>query len=109
MYIIGSINELTGTQAMADRTADKEDDRLAGFDWRAITPEDSPKTPMEIMADPKHEALSTPEVSPGGAAFDFSTPIYDFSAGQQIITGQRFNLLEAAREKPVALIFGSYT
>jgi len=25
-----------------------------GFDWKAFTPEDSPKTPMEVLADPQH-------------------------------------------------------
>ena len=81
----------------------------AGFDWRAFTPEDSPKTPLELRADPEIQALSTPTVEPGGPAFDFSGPVYDFSDGHKIITGRRFNLLEAAREKPVALVFGSYT
>ena len=42
-------------------------------------------------------------------AFDFNLPLYDFSDGAEIRTGGRFNLLEAAREKPVALVFGSYT
>lgn len=80
-----------------------------GFDWRAVTPEDSPKTPMDVLADPGHEALATADVALGGPAHDFSGPLYDFSNGQQVITGRRFDLLEAARERPVALIFGSYT
>ena len=80
-----------------------------GFDWRAFTPEDSPKTPMDVMADPQHQALATASVSAGGQAYDFSSPIYDFSNGQKVITGRAFNLFEAARKKPVALIFGSYT
>jgi hypothetical protein len=80
-----------------------------GFDWRAFTPDDSPKTPMDVMADPHHQALATASVIQGGPAHDFSSPIYDFSEGRKIDTGATFNLLEAAREKPVALIFGSYT
>jgi hypothetical protein len=84
-------------------------DPPADFDWRAFTAEDSPKTLPEVRADPRHQALSTPEVEEGGAAYDFSSPIYNFSRGREIITGQHFNLLESAREKPVALIFGSYT
>ena len=80
-----------------------------GFDWRAFTPEDSPKTPMDVMADPRHQALASASVSTGERAYDFSSPVYDFSNGQKVITGRAFNLLEAAREKPVALIFGSYT
>lgn len=81
----------------------------AGFDWRSITPEDSPKTPMDMMADPEAMALRTADVEAGGPACDFSSPVYDFSNGARVITGRRFNLFEAAREKPVALIFGSYT
>ena len=80
-----------------------------GFDWRAFTPDDSPKTPMDVMADSHHQALATASVTQGGPAHDFSSPIYDFSEGRKISTGATFNLLEAAREKPVALIFGSYT
>jgi hypothetical protein len=79
------------------------------FDWRAFTPEDSPRTPMDVMADPEVQALSTATVESRGPAYDFSGPVYDFSNGQKVITGRRFGLLEAAREKPVALIFGSYT
>ena len=91
-------------------TMDKNEEKLpAGFDWRAFTPEDSPKTPMDVLADPQHQALATALVDQGGPAHDFSSPIYDFSNGRQVITGRSFNLLEAAREKPVALIFGSYT
>ena len=80
-----------------------------GFDWRAFTPEDSPKTPMDIMADPEHRRLGNAEVEQGGPAYDFSSEIYDFSEGHKVATGQHFNLLTAAREKPVALVFGSYT
>jgi hypothetical protein len=80
-----------------------------GFDWRAFTPEDSPKTPMDVLADPAHERLATPEVERGGLAYDFTSPVYDFSDGRKVATGRQFGLLEAAREKPVALIFGSYT
>ena len=79
------------------------------FDWRAFTPEDSPKTPMDVMADARHQQLSTATVSQGGSAFDFSGPLYDFSNGQKVITHRSFNLFDAAREKPVALVFGSYT
>ena len=85
------------------------DERKPGLDWQAFTPEDSPKTPEDLWADPAHQALSTPKVEQGGRAHDFSGPIYDFSNGQRVITGRAFNLFEAAREKPVALVFGSYT
>ena len=80
-----------------------------GFDWRAVTPEDSPKTPMDLFDDPKVRALSAPDVTPGGPAFDFNRPLYDFSDGDEVKTGENFHLLTACQERPVALIFGSYT
>ena len=89
--------------------SDRKDTEAPKIDWRAFTPADSPMTMPDVLADPRRRALSTPTVEPGGAAYDFSGPVYDFSQGKQIITGQRFNLLESAAEKPVALVFGSYT
>jgi hypothetical protein len=80
-----------------------------GFDWRTVTPEDSPKTPMDVMADPTHTRLATAELVAGDLAYDFTSPVYDFSDGTEKSTGTTFNLAEVAREKPVALIFGSYT
>ena len=77
--------------------------------WEAFTPADSPKTPLDVMADEAMMALATPKVEPAGPAYDFSSKVYDFATGRQQDTGRVFNLLEAAREKPVALIFGSYT
>ena len=87
-----------------------EDQKLPDdFDWQAFTPQDSPKTPMDILSDPAFIALATASVEHKGAAYDFSSLIYDFSSGRKIETGRMFNLLAAVREKPVALIFGSYT
>lgn len=86
-------------------TLDMPDD----FDWRALTPDDSPLTPMDVMADPRHQNLSTPDLKAGDAAYDFTSAVYDFSDGTEVATGGEFNLLRAASEKPVALIFGSYT
>lgn len=80
-----------------------------GFDWKAFTPEDSPKTPMDLFADPKHQDLASAKLNQGDPAFGFALPVYDFSSGQKVETGQSFDLLSRAREKPVALIFGSYT
>jgi len=80
-----------------------------GFDWKSFTPDDSPKTPMDVMADPKHQDLSTPDLAEGDLAYDFESRIYDYSDGTEKDTGKVFNLLEVAKEKPVALIFGSYT
>ena len=79
------------------------------FDWKSITPSDSPRTPIDIMADPRFQRLGTPELTRGDQAFGFRRPLYDFSSGQQVATGDTFDLLERATEKPIALIFGSYT
>ena len=79
------------------------------FDWKTITPDDSPRTPIDIMADPKLRRLGTSELAPGDKAFGFRRPLSDFSSGQQVATGDTFDLLNRAEEKPIALIFGSYT
>ncbi len=80
-----------------------------GFDWRAFTPEDSPRTPMDVLADPRHTDLATAKLRVGDLAFDFEREVYDYADGTARDTGRRFRLLDVAREKPVALIFGSYT
>ena len=79
------------------------------FDWKSITPSDSPRTPIDFMADPKLRRLGKPALKPGDQAFGFRRPLYDFSDGHQVATGDTFDLLERATEKPIALIFGSYT
>ena len=81
----------------------------AGLDWKSFTPEDSPKTPIDVFADPVHQDLGTPRVAAGDPAFDFERPICDFSGGVERKTGDTFHLLSVAGKKPVALIFGSYT
>ena len=81
----------------------------SNFDWKSITPSDSPRTPIDIMADPKLRRLGKPELKPGDQAFGFRRPLYNFSDGHQVATGDTFDLLERATEKPIALIFGSYT
>ncbi len=82
---------------------------LASFDWRAITPEDSPKTPLELRDDPHLRDLSTPSLAPDDSAYDFELPIYDFSDGSEKQTRETFHLQKRTQERPVALIFGSYT
>ena len=52
---------------------------------------------------------ATPDLSAGDMAYNFCSPLYDFSDGRENVTEEQFDLLAAAREKPVALIFGSYT
>lgn len=80
-----------------------------GFDWKSITPEDSPRGLPDIMADPSHQRLAAADVTEGGPAFDFELPVYDFRDGTKKETGTSFHLADVAANRPVALIFGSYT
>lgn len=80
-----------------------------GFDWKKITPEDSPKGLPEVMADPIHQDLSTAKLEEGDPAHDFRLPLCDFSDGTERSTGESFHLAKRAAKRPVALIFGSYT
>jgi hypothetical protein len=81
----------------------------ARFDWRAFTPEDSPKTPIDLRADPHARDLATSKLQVGDPAYDFDLPLNDFADGVERVTGERFRLGTVARQQPVALIFGSYT
>ncbi len=80
-----------------------------GFDWKSLTPDDSPLTPPDLMKDPKAIDLSTAKVAAGEPAFDFELPLFDFSDGTKKATGKTFHLAQIAANRPVALIFGSYT
>ncbi len=87
-----------------------QDDILPeGFDWKAITPDDSPKTPPDLFADAKVQDLTRAKLAPADLAHDFSLPVYDFREGVRRETGETFHLHGAARKRPVALVFGSYT
>jgi hypothetical protein len=77
--------------------------------WRAFTPDDSPRTPDDILNDPEVRDLATPKLAVGDPAYDFDLPIHDFSDGTERTTGERFHLRERAASRPVALVFGSYT
>ncbi len=79
------------------------------FDWRSFTPDDSPKTPVDLRRDPNIRDLSTPNLGVGDPAYDFKLPVFDFTSGIQRATAETFHLFEVARDRPVALIFGSYT
>ncbi len=81
----------------------------ADFDWRAFTPDDSPMGLPEIMADPVAQDLSAAKLAQGDPAFDFDLPVYDFSDGTRVETGRSFHLQSVAANRPVALVFGSYT
>ncbi len=89
--------------------ADTERKIPDSFDWKALTPDDSPKGLPDVMADPLHRDLSTAKLDAGDVAHDFELPLCDFSDGTGRETGQTFHLQRASAERPVALIFGSYT
>jgi hypothetical protein len=84
-------------------------DAPKGFDWKEFTPEDSPKNPMDLAADPVWRDLSTAKLVAGDPAHDFELPIFDFGEGTERLTGETFHLAKVASKRPVALIFGSYT
>ena len=53
--------------------------------------------------------LSNAAVSEGEPAHPIRLPVFDFSSGVKVETGNVFDLVTEAEQKPVALIFGSYT
>jgi hypothetical protein len=65
------------------------------------TPADSPLTLEDVMSSPSYRRLMTPELAPGDPAFPFDLPLLDGSG--------RVRLADFGGERPVALIFGSYT
>ena len=65
------------------------------------TPADSPLRLGDVMTSPFYVGLMTPSLSPGDPAFDFDLPLLDGSG--------RVRLSDFAGERPVALVFGSYT
>jgi len=65
------------------------------------TPADSPLRLRDVMTSPFYGNLMTPEVVPGEPAADFDLPLLDGSG--------RVRLADFAGERPVALVFGSYT
>ncbi len=89
--------------------ADTEQKIPDSFDWKALTPDDSPKGLPDVMADPLHQDLSTAKLDEGDVAHDFELSLCDFSDGVKRDTGKTFHLSKAAANRPVALIFGSYT
>ncbi len=65
------------------------------------TPDDSPLTLEDVMASPAYRRLMTPELAPGDAAFPFDLPLLEGRG--------RVRLADFTGERPVALVFGSYT
>ncbi|HUH14516.1 MAG TPA: hypothetical protein VML35_01375 [Gaiellaceae bacterium] len=71
------------------------------------TPPDSPLTLDEVMSSPFYGNLMAPAVAPGEPAFPFDLPLLDPETHAP--SGERVRLAEFAGERPVALVFGSYT
>jgi hypothetical protein len=71
------------------------------------TPADSPLTLETAMASPLYRRLMAPELDPGDAAFPFDLPLLDPATHRPV--GERVRLADFAGERPVALVFGSYT
>ena len=65
------------------------------------TPADSPLSLGDVMSSPFYGNLMSPELAPGDPAFPFDLPLL---AGDG-----RVCLTDFAGERPVALVFGSYT
>ena len=65
------------------------------------TPADSPLTLDDVMSSQLYGRLMTPELAAGDPAFPFDLPLLD--------GGKRVRLADFAGERPVALVFGSYT
>jgi hypothetical protein len=71
------------------------------------TPADSPLTLEQAMASPLYRRLMAPELRPGEPAFPFELPLLDPETHRP--SGERVRLTDFAGERPVALVFGSYT
>ena len=65
------------------------------------TPADSPLRLGDVMSSPFYGNLMAPELSPGDRAFPFDLPLLDGRG--------RVRLADFVGERPVALVFGSYT
>ena len=64
------------------------------------TPADSPLTTEDVLSSSFHRALMTAKLAPGEPAFLFELPTPD---------GERIDIGDFVGERPVALVFGSYT
>jgi hypothetical protein len=69
------------------------------------TPADSPLTMEEAVA--VNRDLATAKLAVGDPAFHFDLPLLDGDGSRA--TGETVSLAELGRDRPVALVFGSYT
>jgi hypothetical protein len=75
---------------------------VENIDPATFTPADSPLSVADVMTSPVYRDLSTPIISPGDPAFDFELHRLD-------VAGETVRLSAFVGQRPVALIFGSYT
>ena len=68
---------------------------------KSHAPKDSPLTLQDVLASEDYRDLCTPKVAEGDLAPDFELPL----AGREGIA----RLSSLVEDKPVALVFGSYT
>ena len=68
---------------------------------RGLAPKDSPLTLQDVLADPGYRDLARPKVAVGDLAPDFELARVD--------GGGTVRLSRLLDERPVALVFGSYT
>lgn len=61
----------------------------------------------DVMSSPFYRNLMAPELTPGDPAFDFELPVLDSETHAP--SGRRIRLSDFTGERPVALVFGSYT
>lgn len=73
------------------------------------TPADSPLTLEDVLASPLYGDLSTAKLAQGDPAFDFELELVDAHGDASRRTGRTVRLSHFAGERPVALVFGSYT
>lgn len=66
-----------------------------------LAPKDSPLTLHDVMASEDYRDLATPKVAEGDLAPDFELPRLD--------SGGTAHLASLLEERPVTLVFGSYT
>jgi hypothetical protein len=71
------------------------------------TPADSPLRLADVMSSPVYGRLMTPELEIGHPARPFDLPLLDPETHRP--SGERVRLGDFAGERPVALVFGSYT
>jgi hypothetical protein len=71
------------------------------------TPADSPLSLDDVMSSPFYAGLMTPELAVGDPAFPFDLPLLDPESHRP--SGERVRLAGFAGDRPVALVFGSYT